>query len=281
MTSRSRPVIFLFLSIITLTGLHTFAGGASFRQASPYFLKSNRLFLALEYEFTALTGAVLNRFELGLDYGINDNVMAGIALPYLSLFGAQDTGVIGDLQAYGKFNLAQSDELLWRLALDVNIQVPTGIIRQDAYRKVDGVTVSYYPFTTGTAALSPSLIFAFFFDQLMACASVSYVSQNGSGEGLFNFNALNDRIDLQLSADCYFKFKIAQDFVLYEKPGVSLQYKINLSQAPVIPDGLYLALENSLKLNDDWRLKLTFSMPVIAQPSICMYNIDIQIGKYF
>lgn len=278
MIRRSSLAIFLFLSIL---GAYQNAGGATFRQTTPYFLKANRLFLGLEYENAGLNGATLNRFEFNMDYGINENVLAGVMLPYLSIYGAQDSGVIGDLQAFVKFLMAQSDTLLWRLALDVNIQVPTGIVRQDAFRKVNGVTVSYFPYTTGAAALMPTLIFAMFFDQLMASFSAGYVSQNQSGEGLFNFNVLNDRIDLQLTADYMFKFTLAQDWVLYERPSLSLQYKVNLSQSPVFPDDLYVSLENYLKLNEDWRLRATFLMPVIAQPSISMYNIDVQLGKYF
>lgn len=279
MIRRAGLGVLLFLSI---AGFHQFAGGLAFRQVSPYFLKSNRLFLGLEYENIGITNGVsLHRFEFNMDYGINENVLAGVMVPYMAFFEPQGSGIIGDLQAFVKFLIVQSDVLLWRLALDVTVQLPTGIIRQDSYRSVNGGTVSYHPFTTGAPALAPSLIFAMFFDQLMASFSAGYVSQNQSGEGIFNFNAINDRIDLQLSADYLFKFVIAQDWVLYERPALSLQYKINVSQTPVIPDCLILSIDNYLKLNEDWRLRLTFSMPLIAQPPFPVYNMDAQIGKYF
>lgn len=278
MIRRTSLVFIIFLSIFFFD---QYAGGLAFRQISPYFLKSNRLFLALEYENIGLTGATLNRLEFNMDYGINQNVLLGVSLPYLFIYDAQDSGAVGDLQAFAKFLLVQSDTLFWRLALDVNIQLPTGIIRQDSYRNVNGVTVSYHPFTTGAAALTPTLVFAMFFDQLMASFSAGYVSQNQSGEGIFNINAINDRIDLQLTADYLFKFVVAEDWVLYERPVLSLQYKINVSQAPVIPDCLLFTVENNLKLNEDWKLRITFSVPVIAQPAVTIYNVDAQIGKYF
>lgn len=269
------PVLFLLLALVQN------AGSSVFRQVNPYFLKPNGLFLGLEYANIGLTGASIHRFEFALDYGINENVQLGFSMPYLKMSGSEDTGVFGDFQAYFKFLLAQSEALLWRLSFDVFMQLPTGIIREDSYRKTGTVTASYYPFSTGTAAFSPSALFSLYIEQFLACFSVSYVSQNQQDENLLNFNVLNDRFDLQLTADYLFKFVLSPDFILYEKPAAALQYKINLSTNPVLADQLLLFLENNLRLNDDWKLKVAFSMPIIAQQTVSIYNFAVQIGKFF
>jgi hypothetical protein len=269
------PVLFFLLALVQT------AGSSVFRQVTPYFLKPNNLFVGLEYANIGLTGTFINRIEFALDYGINENVQAGFSMPYLLMAGAQDSGVFGDFQAYVKFLLAQSEVLLWRLSMDVFLQLPTGIIREDSYRKTGTATASYYPYSTGTSSFAPSFLFSLYLEQFLACLSATYVSQNLPDENLLNFNVLNDRIDLQLMADYMFKFVFSSDFILYERPSAALQYKLNISPSPVIPDTLLVIVENNLRLNDDWKLKVTFSMPVIAQQGINVYNVAVQIGKYF
>lgn len=269
----------LFFTLSGIPRLHA----ARFRTANPYFLKGNGVFLGLEADMTGLSpdGALLTRFELALDYGINENALAGVMLPYLFVGGAEDGGTLGDILIYGKFLLYQPADLLWRIVFELPLRIPTGLIREDSFRRVDGVQVSYYPFVSGAAGLAPALQGSVFLGGFMALLRAAYVSENQPGENVLDFNVLQDRVDFQLSVDHLWKFELAPNITLYEKPSLAILYGLNLSPSPMVPDTLLIVLENQLKLNDEWRIRASFVLPVIALREWFRYNVAVQLGRYF
>ena len=118
---------------------------------------------------------------------------------------------------------------------------------------------------------------------VMLNTSIGYKSEGTADEGLFDFAIEYDRIDFQISADYFFKFVINpdDDLFLFFRPVVYLEYKLNLSEKIMIPDGFYTTVELNFKLKKIMRWKFLLSVPVYSKTPIDSYLFSVQIGKSF
>jgi hypothetical protein len=278
MNWQKRLSIFFFL-LLASYGLYS--ESHSVFLANPYFLKANEAFLCVGAENLGVQQASLMSYNFALEYGVSENVQLGFNIPYLSLLGAEDGGCFGDVSAFIKLSLAQSEQLSWRIVSAFYFGFPTGVIKEDSYRRVNGLKASYFPFTTGAPFLAPSLIASFLLENFGLRGSVTYFSENSPDENIFYFNFVHDSIDFQLSADYFCSLKIFENSTLSILPIIYLEYKYNLSNMPIIPNGFYFYFQNNLKLDKTWKLTLDFSLPLFAENPVYYYTIAVQIGRYF
>jgi hypothetical protein len=266
--------------LLILPAVWVFSDISPSRVIYPYFLKPNSTYLGLAFDDIGIREGSLFGYTLYLDYGINENIMLGGGFPYISMVGANDSGVFGDVFTYVKLSIAQSAELTWRVLTDFFFRFPTGIPPLEASRKIKGGNASYYPFSSGEAQFAPSVIGILMFDNYVASGVVSYVSESSPNENIFSFNPLYDRLDFQCSLDYLFKFQFSQDYILYLRPDVILEYKYNLSDVPIIPSGFYASVELNIKL-ESWKLKMSVTAPVGVKNALSLYQLAFQAGHYF
>ncbi len=257
------------------------AENPSLRLIDSYFLKPNSVLLSLDYEDIALNGGLLNLYELCVDYDVNENVLINLYFPYYTIIDANDGGCFGDVAASIKLSLAQSEQLSWRILTEFYFRFPTGVIQEDSYREVNGNILSYYPFSTEAPEFAPSVIASILIYEFVVNAVVTYQSENDPGDGLFDFSLSHDRLDFQVSADYLLKYSILNNLHLFIRPVIYLEYKYNLSDSPIIPTGFYLSMENNIKIENLWRLKLIYSLPLSVENAIDKYLFSVQLGIYF
>ncbi|OHD61563.1 MAG: hypothetical protein A2014_06800 [Spirochaetes bacterium GWF1_49_6] len=281
---RNIATFFLFILIIITSGARPLWGRLpNLHLLDNYFCKENETLLFLEYQNIGLEKTSLHAMIFSVEYGINQNLQLGFNVPYLIMSGAYDSGALGNLSAFIKFSIAKSDVLTWLLSGELYFRFATGISSDEGIRWVNGVPHNYYPFVSRTTLFSPSVIGSLLIGDVMLNTSIGYKSEGTADEGLFDFAIEYDRIDFQISADYFFKFVINpdDDLFLFFRPVVYLEYKLNLSEKIMIPDGFYTTVELNFKLKKIMRWKFLLSVPVYSKTPIDSYLFSVQIGKSF
>ena len=221
---------------------------------------------------------MLNVFSVDLYYGVNRNVLIYARMPYLFFNNLITDGVIGDVNFVVKILLEKDFYEKWGVSFISVFQIPTGVIKEDSFRYVDGNRVSFYPFSKGVFAFHPGILFNYFFQPLMIWGSLFYCSENSREENILSFNNSYDRIEANLSVDYLFEFK---GIGLTYKPEIDLKYVYNISDIKSVSDGLYLSLGNIVKIMDIFRIKFNFLLPLIQQDKLYGFSLEASFGVEF
>lgn len=280
---RKRVFAVLLLLLTTFTGKQAYAALPHLHLFDPYFYGQNESFVGLRWNNAVLDGAFLNGFMLDVDYGVNDNIYFGIEAPYLTIGGADDGGVFGDIDLKMKFNIAQSPELLWKIGGMINAKIGTGVIEEDSVRRVNGNEVYYFPFVSGTPSLSFTFFGAYFFEKLMVNLALTYDSENESDGSLFFFWADRDRFEVQLSADYPFRIENIgpRSLWLIVRPAFYVTWEQNVLVTDYYPDALYTTLEVNFRLKNILRWTVFANLPVYLSDKYMKFEWGIQVGKTF
>lgn len=253
------------------------------RLMSSYFEDTGKSYAALQYGNIGLTGGFSHYIDLSFHYAVNENVLVGADVPYFFIAGAKDWGVLGNMAAFLKFSLARSDLLVWRLILDLHFRLATGIIQEDASRRVNNVLLSYYPFTTSTTCFTPSVMGSFLLGKWMINLSVSYVWENAPDTGMLEFGFPYDRVDGQIWIDYYFRISLGEelDNFLIIRPAVYVDLKKNLTSTVFVSDAVTVIGEVNFKWKEILRWKIYTAVPVYSALKEYGYDAGVQIGKIF
>lgn len=270
--------IFSLISLFILVSKGFSAGYIRFENTASW--KPGAVYLGGQFESSSIINGSLTTAGLTIQYGINENVLITLDMPYHFMDGAQDNGILGDFSAGVRFFLFQADSLNLRLITGFDFRFPTGVIQEDSYRRVGGKLLSYYPFSIGTYAFAPSIIASILVEPFVINTSLIYHSEASQNETIFSFNPGYDSLDIQTSIDLIWKFNLFSQSVVY-RPIFFLDYKYNLSNLPIINNGFSIGFENHLKIENTWKIIAGCSFPLVAGNSINPYNIFIQLGRYF
>lgn len=273
-------VVIIALLLTGLTGKQGFAALPYLRLLDSYYSQQNDTYLGLRYGIVGVDNAELHHFQLLMNYSINEKVIVGVELPYLKIGGADDSGVIGDIGFNLKFSIAQSSMLKWRISTDWYFRVGSGVIEEDAQRRVDDKIATYYPYTSKTPQFSPSIIANFLFGSFLVNVAFAYKSENEPGAGILDLNVEYDRLDFQISGDYYTKFESKKsDLYLGFRPALYFDFQKNISHVTLIEDGIYVTLELNFKLKDILKWKLYGTYPIYSAGDFIRYEWGIEIGK--
>ena len=265
----------IFLHLLPLFFLNPIP---SFSVINPYYLNNNKAIFQITDNVFFLESSVLNILSFDLYYGINRNVLLYALLPYLFFNNFITDGVIGDVNLAIKFLLEKDFYEKWSLSFISIFQIPTGVIKEDSFRYVDGNRVSFYPFSKGVFSLTPGILFNYFLEPVMIWVSLFYCSENSREENILNFNNSYDRIEATLAFDYLFELK---NFSLFYKPEISLKYVYNISDIKCVSDGLYLSLRNMVKIFNTLRVKFNFLLPVLPQDKLYGFSLEASFSVEF
>ncbi len=253
------------------------------RLMDPYLSEANQSLIALTWNLIGKGPATIHAVSLDLAYGVNEKMQVSLFAPYLFIPARPGNGVLGDLSGDIKFIVSQSDVLTWRLIGNIHFRFPTGVKATDVSVQVDGMNINYFPFTSGTSQVSPSVLFSYLLGGWILGAGLTYQMENPPDSPILDFNAEYDRLDLELYADYYFKFRLSDRekdiFVL--RPALYLEYKQNVSSLIHIPTGIYSTIELNIKWAEVLRGRAGINFPIYASGTLHNYHTYIELGKNF
>ena len=272
-----KRVWFSFLFIIVFF-TNSWASLPIYHIIRPYFFQPEEVVLGLNNYFFKQPIGLLNVVEISLDYGVNENLAVGFSVPYMFFFNAESPGLVGDANIYVKFLIAQSDTLFWKLSGELFYRLPTGVRYENASVRSGTSMISYYPVSTGTSMLCPTLIGSLFLDQWMFGLAVSYKNENAADSDIVQFDYRYDRFGFQLMADYYFKFTFFGDEMvsLIYRPALAIDYQLNISPNRVFKDIIQLTFENNFRLGKSYRWKISFSLPIYNEEQLYQWMIGAQ-----
>lgn len=266
-------LLFVFLFVFSFSS-KAFSARSDLFFYDSYFLPQNDVQLSLNADFISTSNAVLNGYTFRAEYGVSEKLKLSIFVPYFKYWNSGDGGILGDLAAEFKFLALSSDNLEWKVSGSFYFKFATGVTESDASRVVNRQDVSYFPFSTGSSQFSPTVTYSRFVGDFLINGTFSYKIENETGDTMFTFYAPYDRIDLQLSADYFFKLFEGEKSTDYlgVRPALYLGYLADVSSGSYFGSSFYLCAECNLKWKEKLRIRLHFEAPLWAEQDDYRYS---------
>ncbi|MEJ5284134.1 MAG: hypothetical protein ACP5Q5_03050 [Brevinematia bacterium] len=248
---------------------------------NPYYLEAANVRTIIGDEVVFFANSTLNKVHLSLDYGVNERFLIGVCFPYLFFNSFVGDGVIGDIELKAKFLLEKDFFEFWRFSFLSIIRFPTGVVKEESYRYIDGGRYSFYPFSRGTFGFHPGFNLSFYFHPFMFWFNLFYCVDNYTDEGIVSFNPGLDRLRFSLHSDLEIEiFKFNNTVFLY-LPELSISYQRNISSDLLFPDSLEIYFENSLKTGKFFKFSLGFLYPIIFDKKLYEYSLFLTFSFLF
>ena len=248
-----------------------------------YFLYQNQTDLSVGFENIGIPSAHIDAVLLNLSYGVNTKAEAGLTIPFLWSPEALVGMVMGDIAGYLKILATQSDVLSWKLAFDLHFRLATGVSKTDGLLPLTHGSASLYPFSSGTSSLDPGFVFSLLQGTWIFNLSLVYHIENKKDSPMLTFDSSYDRIETQLSADYFFKWKVSSPKGQYVtlRPVLYLDYRQNISALYNVPSGLSMTLELNSRWTKVLRVKVGITLPLYDSAVFYRYHFFSEIGKTF
>ncbi len=229
---------------------------------NPYYLEPGGVCISIVDNVVFFTNSALNILNFSLDYGVNERFLIGVSFPYLFFNSFFGEGVIGDIELKTKFLLEKDFFELWRFSFISLVRFPSGLVKEESYRYIDGERYSFYPFSRGTFGFYPGFNLSFYFYPFMFWFNLFYCVDNYADESIVSFNPGLDRLKLSLHSDLELNIFKFGDFVILYLPEISISYTYNISSDILFQDSLEICFENSLKTGKFFKFSLGFLLPI-------------------
>lgn len=204
-------ISFFLVSPITSQGLASF-----FLNENAVIPEREKLTLLVEYQpiqryLPSMEEYTITKVSIKSTYSPNNNVEVGFEIPYLKMNGVNDSGTLGDIKLSSKFSIIKEvfslvDIFLLQTTLNLNINLATGIKKEDSYRNIGLQKALYYPLSAGYPDLeigfSSSLVGTIF--ALSSC--ISLISVSSKIEPPLAFNTENDNILLGITLEIFLHY---------------------------------------------------------------------------
>ncbi len=114
--------------------------------------------------------------------------------------------VLGDVTVDFRGVVARDERMVWRLVAFGGLRLPTGVTRGSSMRRIEGVEVSYFPYSTGALGWRGGVVASFLGWPVWLHGVVGYISEYTETQTLLDFDVSDDVVFGQLVGDGLFRF---------------------------------------------------------------------------
>ncbi len=265
-------MLFFLLSFFSLFFITGVLSGET-----PYYLRSGGVQVGLNYKLFVLSDTYLSSPSLSFSYGVNERVLLKVDVPYLFFEDDYQDGILGDIYLLAKLLIEKDFEERWSVSFAPIFRFPTGVVKEESYRYVNGHRVSFYPFSYGIFAFYPGFNFSIFIPPLMLWANLYYCNENSRNEDLLSFNSSFDMLEIDLNVDFIYELNLFSNLRVYYQPQLAFLYRYNLSGDVIFSDGFEVYFSNILKFGNFFRFRLRFLYPINQENSFYKYSFDSSV----
>ncbi|URA09398.1 hypothetical protein [Thermospira aquatica] len=141
--------------------------------------------------------------EISFLYSPTAEASVDIAVPVWHW--ASSDVVLGDVTVDFRGVVLRDEKMLWRVVMFGGLRLPTGVTRGSAGRRIEGVEVSYFPYSRGALGWRGGVIGSFLGWPVWLHGVLGYISEYNETQTLLDFDPRDDGVFGQFIGDSLFR----------------------------------------------------------------------------